>query len=258
MNDRLSKFLIDIGLSEKESSVYLALLPVDGSSVIELAKATSINRTTLYPILEDLVQKRLIVEVKQGKKTIFQAEPPERIETFVHARKFQLEEQEKMLGDIIPQMRGVSRKVGEKSIVKIYEGREGVIEAMNDYYEFIEPGEQLYLVYPRDLIEEVFTPKDLESLKKRRVGKHIISNAIYTKKDGDYNTQLVANSIRIDHDKYPLMCDIAVYRDRIRIVSLKRNLSAILIKNKDVAETLESIIRFALDMYEKLEKKEKE
>jgi sugar-specific transcriptional regulator TrmB len=257
MNDKITKFLTDIGLSEKEVLVYLALLPVDGSSVIELSKATSINRTTLYPILEDLVQKRLIVEVKQGKKTVFQAEPPERIETFVQNRKAQLEEQEKVLSDIIPQMRGFVRQTGEKPIVKVYDGREGILNAMDDYYEAIDLENDAYLVYSRDLIESTFSLKELEKIKQKRLNKKIISNVIYSKESGEYTTELSANRFRVDHKKYPILCDIAVYGDRIRFITLKRNLSAIFIKNKDIAETFESLIRLILDMQNEKEKKEK-
>ena len=94
------KFLQDIGLSEKEAAVYLSLLSVDSASVIELSKSTDINRTTLYPILDDLIAKKLVVEIKHDKKVRFQAESPERIETYVQNRKNQLEEQEKVLVSI--------------------------------------------------------------------------------------------------------------------------------------------------------------
>ena len=254
MNEKIKKFLIDIGLSEKESLVYLALLPVDSASVIELAESTGINRTTLYPILEDLISKKVVTEVTEGKKVRFQAEAPERFETYINNRRNQLEEQNRILSDIIPQMKAVSRKTGEKPIVKVYDGHDGALEAVNDYYEFIDDNEESYIVYSRDLIENTFSVKDLDNLKKKRLNKNIVSNAIYTKEDGEYTSQLVGNSIRIDSSKYPILCDIAVYGDRVRFITLKRTVSAILIKNKDIAETLESIIRFAMDSYKDSQK----
>jgi sugar-specific transcriptional regulator TrmB len=254
MNDKIKKFLVDIGFTEKEAAVYLALLPVDTASVIELSESTGINRTTLYPILEDLINKKIVIEITEGKKVRFQAEPPERLETFIHNRKTLLEEQEKVLTDIVPQLRGITRKTGEKPIVKIYEGHDGALEAVNDYYEYVDDNQQSYVVFSRDLIEQTFSTKELEGLKKKRIGKNIVSNSIYTKDDGEYITQMEGNSIRIDSSKYPILCDIAVYGDRVRFVTLKRAVAAILIKNKDIAETMESLIRFALDSYKNSQK----
>ncbi len=247
MQERIKKFLQDIGLSEKEAAVYLSLLSVDSASVIELSKSTDINRTTLYPILDDLIAKKLVVEIKHDKKVRFQAEPPERIETYVQNRKNQLEEQEKVLEDIIPQMRGFSRQTGEKPIVKIYEGHDGILDAMSDYYEFLGKDQDAYLVYSRDLIESAFSKKELEQIKQKRLGKNIPASAIYTKSDGDYTTELSPNQLRVDAEKYPILADIAVLGDRVRFITLKRNLSAILIKNQDIAETLQSLIKLVLD-----------
>ncbi len=246
MNDKLSKFLIDIGLSEKESSVYLALLPVDGSSVIELAKATGINRTTLYPILEDLVQKRLIVEVKQGKKTFFQAEPPERIETFVQNRKAQLEEQEKVLVDIIPQMRGVSRKLGEKPMVKVYEGREGILRSIEEHYETSQHEDEEYLIYPRDLIKNMFTPKEQEQAKKSRLKRNVHMNSIFTSQE-DYLSNETASRYRIDGEQYPIKCEMGLYSDGAYIHILSEEHTAVYIRSKDFAETLKTLFRLAIE-----------
>lgn len=81
------KFLEELGLSDKESKVYLALLEVETDSVIDLAKKTDINRTTIYPVLESLSKKGLISEVKVDKKIRYAAESPERLETYVERRK---------------------------------------------------------------------------------------------------------------------------------------------------------------------------
>src|ERR1700692_203110 len=100
----LEKYLQEIGLNEKEAAVYLALLSVDSSSVLDLAKKTKIKRPTVYVVLETLSKKGLVSETTVGNKTHYQAEPPERLETFVERQKVVLEEHSKRLIDIIPQI----------------------------------------------------------------------------------------------------------------------------------------------------------
>ena len=78
-------------------------------------------------------------------------------------------------------------------------------------------------------IESAFSKKELEQIKQKRLGKNIPASAIYTKSDGDYTTELSPNQLRVDAEKYPILADIAVLGDRVRFITLKRNLSAILI-----------------------------
>ena len=47
----LEKYLQEIGLNEKEASVYLALLQYDNASVIDISGKTKINRSTTYTVL---------------------------------------------------------------------------------------------------------------------------------------------------------------------------------------------------------------
>jgi sugar-specific transcriptional regulator TrmB len=246
MQERIKKFLQDIGLSEKEAAVYLSLLSVDSASVIELSKSTDINRTTLYPILDDLIAKKLVIETKQDKKVRFQAEPPERIETYVQNRKNQLEEQEKVLEDIIPQMRGFVRHTGERPVVKFFEGREGILESLNTYYEAGDNEKEEYLIYPRRDIKDLFSPKEQEKAKSSRIKRKIFMNSIFTSEE-DYPSNELAARYRIDSDKYKISAEIGIYADRVYMHILSSNMSAVYIKSKDVAETMKTLFKLAIE-----------
>ncbi len=112
----LEKYLQDLGLSDKEALIYLALLQVDGATALDLSKKTKINRSTVYVIIESLSKKGLVSETTVGKKTQFQAEPPERLETYVERRKVQFEEQSNRLKDIIPEIKSIQRDTGERPV----------------------------------------------------------------------------------------------------------------------------------------------
>ncbi len=146
----LEKYLQEIGLSDKESLVYAALLHVDNDSVLDLSKKTKINRTTIYPVLDSLAKKGLISEVKIDKKVRYHAEPPERLETYVERQKIVLDEQSKRLKDIIPQLKSVQREAGERPVVKYFEGREGIISSLEEFFRSEDVGGVTHLVYPRD------------------------------------------------------------------------------------------------------------
>jgi len=242
------KYLEDIGLSEKESLVYLTLLKVDNASVIDISKKTKINRTTVYPILESLSQKGLISEVKVDKKTEYQAESPERLKTYIQRQKILLDEHENRLKDIIPQMKAVSRSSGEKSVVKIYEGRDGVISSLEEFYKNTKKGGDLYSIYNRDLIDEIFTQKERKKFYQLRIDKIMFSRAIYNRKGEEIKTDdNISNRIKFDENKYPIDSDITISDDVVIFSSLKKNVSSIYIKNKDIADTIKSLVKYIID-----------
>ena len=58
--DNLEKRIEKIGLSEKETAVFIALLRAKEATVIKLAKMTNIKRTSIYHCLEELITKELL------------------------------------------------------------------------------------------------------------------------------------------------------------------------------------------------------
>ncbi|MDO8483246.1 MAG: helix-turn-helix domain-containing protein [bacterium] len=242
--DMLEKYLQDIGLSDKEASVYLALLAFDHTSVIELAAKTKINRSTTYVVLESLAKKGLVSETTIGKKTHYQAEPPERLETYVERRKVVLEEQAKRLRDIIPQIKTIQRETGERPIVKYFEGRDGIISANEEFYAMNPDSKEAYLLYSKDLVDDIFTPDERQKYRGVRLGKNIKSKVVYTSKTGDILSDATGTRVKIDGEKYPITCDISVYGDKVKIAILGKFLSCVLIESTDFAGTMKSLVDY--------------
>lgn len=241
------KYLQDIGLNEKEAIVYLSLLAVDNSSVFDLSKKTGINRSTTYVVLETLAKKGLVSETTSGKKTHFQAEPPERLETYVEQRKIMLDEQSKKLKDIIPQIKSVQREGGEKPIVKYFEGREGLISLSEEFFRGQESDTEVYLIYSRDLLDEIFSKEEKEKYRKMRLGKNIKSKVIYTFNNGEIPSSADGERLKIDSGKYPIKCDISISDDKVRISILGKKLSGVYIKSRELADTLKSLFNLGFD-----------
>ena len=243
----LEKYLQEIGLNEKEAAVYLALLSVENSSVLDLAKRTKIKRPTVYIVLETLSKKGLVSETTVGNKTHYQAEPPERLATYVENQKIYLDEQSKRLKDVIPQIKSVQREGGEKPIVKYFEGKEGIISANAELFEDKTGEGTTYLIYPKDLIDELFVQSEREKYRTVRLNKNIRSKVIYTYSKGEIASDSTGDRIKIDQAKYPLTCDISIYNDKVRISILGKSLSGVFIRSKDFAETLKSIFNVIFD-----------
>jgi sugar-specific transcriptional regulator TrmB len=244
-------FLKNIGLSDKEVDVYLTLLKVDNSSVIDLSKNTKILRTSVYPILDALKEKGLVSEVLVGKKVFFQAEPPERIEFYIESQKIRLEEQGALAKEFIPRLKGLSREKGERPIVKIYVGREGIFKANEETYGNIQKNDDdsnnVYFVYPYDLVENMVSSSELKKARSQRTSKNIKSKAIYTYSKGEREETEGSERVKIDGDKYPISCDISVFNDIVRVHTLGKSLSSMVIKSKDFADTMKSLLKIIFE-----------
>lgn len=242
------KYLQEIGLSEKEAQIYLALLQVDKDSIQDIAKKTNINRTTVYPVLESLNKKGLVSEVPDGKKTLYQAAAPERLETFVERQKVLLAEKSKRLKDIIPELKGIQRTEGERPIIKFFEGRDGVVSAYEEFYSTLSGKEQNgYLIYNMDLLKETYSEEENEYFYKIRSKKNIIPNSVYNKSAGDHAFLTPGIRTRIDQEKYPISTDITIINDQVILSTLGDHISSFIIKSKDIAKTLKSLVAYIND-----------
>lgn len=241
------KYLKDIGLSDKEAAVYLALLSFDKALVTEIAEKATIKRPTAYVILESLQKKGLVSESNIGKKTFYIAEPPEKLGLFVERQIHLLEENKKGLDIIVPQLKGIQREQGEKPMVQFFDGKEGVLSSNDDTFIKIIPDEPVYIVYPLDLVKDIFDDKETSRLKDRRISRGIKSRSIYTSKNIDKPSDEMGERLKINSEKYPLSSDITVYGDQVRISILGKRPSGILIKSKEFADTLKSLIKYIFD-----------
>ncbi len=241
------KYLIDIGLGEKEASVYVALLSFDKALVTEIAEKAKIKRPTTYVILESLQKKGLVSETTIGKKTFYLAEPPEKLNLFVERQIHLLEENKKILDIIIPQLKGVSRGDGEKPAVQFFDGKEGVISSNQDIFATKLNNEPVYMIYSRDLVKGIFTDKEAQQMREKRISNGIKSKAIYTSQNDDKPSDETGDRIKIEGDRYPISSDITIYGDRVKIAILGKRLSSISIKSPEFAETLKSLIKYIFD-----------
>lgn len=108
-----------IGLSEKESEIYRDLVSLGDSTANELAKHSSSNRTVVYNVLQQLVEKGLVTYIKKDKKRYYHTTKPE-------ALLSTLKEQETLTNDLIEEINKVKVIPHSNKNVEVYEGIEGM------------------------------------------------------------------------------------------------------------------------------------
>ncbi|MEI7621346.1 MAG: helix-turn-helix domain-containing protein [Candidatus Moraniibacteriota bacterium] len=92
----IQELLQKLGLSEKEIQVYLALFEQGKTTPARLAKTTSINRSTVYVVLEKLKEKGLVIEDVTAKTLYVSPSSAEKVEEMFYHQQEELKEKKKI------------------------------------------------------------------------------------------------------------------------------------------------------------------
>jgi sugar-specific transcriptional regulator TrmB len=114
--------LKNLGLSEKEAKVYLALLQLGTATPYRIAKKSGLKRPTAYVIAEELVEKGLIVHGPGDESRKYIARSPE---TFIEAQEAKLTQAKRVL----PELKSLQKETEEKTSILYFEGVEGFRQA---------------------------------------------------------------------------------------------------------------------------------
>lgn len=159
--NNLAKTLMDLGLDEKEAKVYITSLSLGPSTVLAIAKATDVKRTTVYSVVESLKQKGLIIIEVRGFKKLYTPQPPSRLEIL-------LAEKRKTLQNFMPKLLELYglEGTGAESI-KHYQGLEAVKSVYAKLLSNVKPKDD-YLVISNTADWYSADPKYFEKFSRDR------------------------------------------------------------------------------------------
>lgn len=136
--NQLTAVLQDLGLTENESKVYFSSLSLGPSTILKIAQAAELKRTTVYSVIDALKQKGLMNIQVAGFKKKFVAEDPNKLEAILETRR-------QRLRDVLPEFSALYSLQGGEAFIKYYEGLESVKGVYEDLIRDIKPHED-YLV----------------------------------------------------------------------------------------------------------------
>jgi len=233
------QYLKNLGLSEKEATVYLASLELGSSTIQEIAKKSQISRSTTYEVIESLMKKGLMCALTKGKKRYFAAERPDKLLTLIDIKQKELEGRRKELRAILPELRELTKLSRERPKVRFYEGKQGIKRIQEDILktknlgsieEFVplDDAYQLFPAHPRDhrreMDKRINVPEKVIYTSKKGV--------ILPRKKGPIETRF------IPIEKFPFHTEITIYGDKVALVSFGRKLIGVIIESEDIANTL--------------------
>ena len=234
--------LKQIGLSEKQAGIYLAALELGETTVKEIAKKAEIKRTTIYDLLDEMIESGLIKQTIKESRKKFIAASPEELQILIQKR-------ESLLGQIMPALNSMSNVDKVRPKIRFYEGREGLIEVYNDTLK--HSGE--ILGFASEDVLKILGPDWALRYIKQRLHKKIYYKGIVPKSallEKDFvnqNQQQLRSTKLIDGQKYPISNEIMIYgHQKIAIISPKDSIGLI-IESAEIYRTQKSIFELLWD-----------
>lgn len=237
----IQNYLQKIGLTDKESAIYVAGLQLGPSSIQDLADEAGIKRTTAYEVVKSLKEKNLINESTKGKRAIFIMEEPDNIALF-------LKQREKVFATILPELIAIQNKDAKKPAIRIFEGQKGLEKIYDDMIK--KPGEILSLAAPKDLI----SPRMLDFLRAdwepRRIKSGIPLRRVNINLSGDKRRdgKILPKPEEFEQikylpaDDYPFTVGIYIYRKKVAFVSYQaQEMVGIVLRSPAVNLTMKAV-----------------
>lgn len=245
--------LKNIGLSDNEAKVYLAMLELGPSPVLEIAAKSGVNRPTAYVQIESLKKMGLVSTQTKGKKQLFMAESPDQLENVLEREKRSAEEKMAELTQAMPELKTLFNLTGSHPQVRFFEGKEGVLSMLEEFLK--TKTKEAFAISPIDDVDEAF-PDLPKTLTPRRVKKGIHAKLIYTSSRGQilkrHDQELLREAKFILPEKLPFHLDLTIYEDKVSIKALKGKISGVIIEHREIAESFRGLFHLLWNLADKL------
>jgi len=236
--DNLEKRIEKIGLSEKETAVFIALLRAKEATVIKLAKMTNIKRTSIYHCLEELITKELAIRVTKDDKTYYFASDPKL------SLNGLLVQQKEIIESVLPDLKNLFGKGAVIPEIKIYHNVAGLRSIFED---LLLAKEKIARYYVCDFnTDELLGVEFVDKLVKKRIDAGIKSLSLRSFKYKPEREKEITHSKQLREVKFlpegvelaPYMC---IYDNKAVIISAKEEKVGFIIESHEFAEAQKTI-----------------
>ncbi len=225
--------LEQIGLSNAEAKVYLAMLKLGESKTGQIIEKTSLQSSTVYHVLGSLLEKGVVSFILKGKVKYYRAESPS---IFVHF----LEDKKRKLNDLMPQLKDMEEESKSPQSAKVYKGMKGLQTAFADVLITLKKGEEYCFFQAHHY--NLYNPRVTlffrnYHLKRSEKGIKVKGLAIDTtkKKVKEIFKGLKHTNLRYVKDFLPT--GLIIYKDKVITLDFEDTPTAFVIQSKTVAES---------------------
>jgi len=247
------KELQNLGLTDKESKVYLASLELGAAPVQDIARKAGVNRATTYVMIEQLSAKGLMSSVEKGKKRLFLAESPDKLSTRVRLQIAELEEKLGGFKRILPDLHALYDTSGDRPRVRFFEGEDALVGMIEEVHEIIEDGVEIVQIINLDGYKRLFGHLAAHDKHKKKIFEtncHTRMLYVSDKPIDERAAQLnnhphKEDARRLPADRFVFNGEILVLKNKIFVLTYSGKLHGIIIESSEIAQTVRALFELA-------------
>jgi len=231
--------LRSVGIPQKAGEIYLCLLSRTKATISEIAQATGIKRATCYEYIDLLLLENFIERLPIGKRMYYSAVEPKKVLGAFKKKAAALER-------TLAELEKVHDTVVNKPRIVFYEGKRELRKIYEDLFKTVGDA---YSIFPAETFFQNFTEQDYDEFD-REISNHALKSRDLFVADKHYRKlkEIRAKNGGEKLDKrlpssFTSSVDVLIFSDKVALISL-RDLSAIVIENKDIADLFKSMHSF--------------
>ena len=241
--------LEEIGLTNAQIKVYLALLELGETTSGPLIKKSELQNSVVYNALNQLIEQGLASFISKGKRKYFSAASPKTLLKVMEDKKEKIE-------NLVPQLIAKQSFTKPKQEARVFIGWKGIYNAFNHILEVLPKGSE-YIGFAAGF-EEQYTEEAKQffrEFQKKREGmkykvKLIVNESTREQVEKyDYYTKFGRPEYRFVDGFAPV--GVIIFGDSILNVAFEEQPVAVIITSKQIAE---SYRRFFYNMWETAKK----
>lgn len=227
-----------LGLPAREKSVYLALLAHGPSNVSQIARATGLHRPTVYQLLPALKEKGLVAYSPKGRRGVYAAESPRKLERLVGDLNDEF-------AQALPELLHAYAAGDKKPSVKYLEGRKGLSEVFTDLLQFQSRHEVYYRYGSRKKSVDIsrYLPPGYRAQRDKKQADHFVITSEAIARDKKPKLGRALKAIPAKEDPFDYNISQLIYGDTVAFIDYTAE-TALVIKNAAFAEYQKKLFRF--------------
>jgi sugar-specific transcriptional regulator TrmB len=235
------EILREIGLTDSETRVYLALLELGDSTRGEIVNKSGIAGSKIYEILEKLHDKGLASIYIKNKVKHFKPTNPKQILGYLEDKKQQISNTEKEVKSILPRLLALYSGSKEEQEVELISGLKGLEIIFKEQIELLNKNDTCYVIGGTKGSDEEVVQAFFEKVHIWREEKGIKTKMLFNQRQKETTEKLYSSkkypATKTKYIQHISPVAINIYKDRTVIIIFGNKINSIYIKSKDVANS---------------------
>ena len=224
-----TEILEDIGFTNAEIKVYLALLELGTATAGPILEKSKLQNSVVHMTLNKLIEKGFVTFVKEGKRNQYQATNPKNIISYINEKKERFEE-------ILPELLLKQQMAKQKPEIITFRGIKGIKELL---VELLEAGGKEHHTFGSTVKSLMLGDAWWVNYHKKRAAKGIRAKLLFNKSLASWKAEVKYPKADVRYTKagFEPLTETIIRNNKIGIIIWTEKPLGTLIHQKEAAES---------------------